>query len=138
VAITLQMAQINARSDIDHAVIDNLRRNSWIFDQVTFDDAVTPGAGGGTLTYGFTLLKTARGASFREINSEYNPAEATREHKTVQLRPFGGSFQIDRVLANLGPAATNETAFQMQQLVVGATVAGLPEGGRGALRLRNP
>ena len=53
-AITLQMAQINARSDIDHAVIDNLRRNSWIFDQVTFDDAVTPGAGGGTLTYGHT------------------------------------------------------------------------------------
>lgn len=120
-AITLQMAQINARSDIDHAVIDNLRRYSWVMDQMTFDDAVTPGAGGATLTYGFTLLKTARGASFRPIGSEYTPAEAEREHRTVQLRPLGGSFQVDRVLANLGPAATNEVAFQMQQLLVAAT-----------------
>src|SRR5690606_22978738 len=88
VAITLQMAQINARSDIDHAVIDNLRRYSWVMDQMTFDDAVTPGAGGATLTYGFTLLKTARGASFRPIGSEYTPAEAEREHRTVQLRPL--------------------------------------------------
>ena len=121
--ITLHMAQINARSDIDHAVIDNLRRYSWVFDQMTFDDAVTPGVGGGTLVYGFTLLKTARGGAFRAINSEYTPSQAEREHRTVELRPFGGSYNIDRVLASLGPSATNEVAFQMQQLIVGATVS---------------
>ena len=31
----------------------------------------------------------------------------------MDLKPLGGSFQVDRVLANLGPAATNEVAFQM-------------------------
>src|SRR5690606_24406496 len=117
------MAQINARSDIDHAVIDNLRRYSWVMDQMTFDDAVTPGAGGATLTYGFTLLKTARGASFRPIGSEYTPAEAAREHRTVQLRPRGGSVQEDRVLANLGPAAPNAVGSPTPHLLAGATAA---------------
>jgi len=120
VAITLAMAQINARDDIDHAVIDSLRRYSWLADQITWDDVVTPGTGGASLTYGFTVLKTARGGAFRAIGSEYTPDEAEREHRTVELRPLGGSFAVDRVLANLGPAATNEVNFQMQQLLVGA------------------
>ncbi|MBF8186326.1 phage major capsid protein [Nonomuraea sp. K274] len=120
-AITLAMAQINARDDIDHAVIDTLRRYSWLADQMVWDDAVTPGAGGGTLTYGYTLLKTARGGAFRAINAEYARTQAEREHRTVQLKPFGGSFDVDRVISDLGPAATNEVSFQMSQLLVGVT-----------------
>lgn len=33
----------------------------------------------------------------------------------MQLRPLGGAFNVDRVLSNLGPAATNEIMFQMAQ-----------------------
>lgn len=116
-AVTLAQAQINTQDDVDYAVIDNLRRYSWLLDQMVFDDTVTPGTGGGSLTYAYTRLTAAAPAAFRAINSEYTPGQATRQRYSVDLKPLGGTFQIDRVLANLGQAATNEVSFQMQQLL---------------------
>ncbi|PBC80118.1 hypothetical protein BX265_4954 [Streptomyces sp. TLI_235] len=115
--VTLAQAAINTQNDIDYAVIDNIRRYSWVLDQMVFDDSVTPGVGGGTLTYGYTRLTAARSAAFRNFNEEYTAAQATRQRYTVDLKPLGGSFNIDRTLAKLGPAATNELAFQSQQLL---------------------
>lgn len=116
--ITLAQAQVNTQADVDYAVIDNLRRyGGWLWDQIVFDDTATPGTGGGTLTYGYTRLTTAAPAAFRPLNTEYVPGQATRSRYTVDLKPFGGAFSVDRVLANLGAAATNEVTFQMQQLL---------------------
>ncbi|MFI1701959.1 major capsid protein [Streptomyces bobili] len=115
--VTLAQAQLNTQADVDYAVIDNLRRYSWLLDQIVFDDTVTPGTGGGTLTYGYTRLTAARSAQFRELNQEYAASQATRGRQTVDLKPLGGAFSVDRVLANLGPAQTNEVTFQMQQLL---------------------
>ncbi|MFE6489482.1 major capsid protein, partial [Streptomyces sp. NPDC057757] len=117
--ITLAQAQVNTLADIDFAVIDNLRRYSWVLDQMVFDDTVTPGTGGGTLTYGYTRLTAARSAAFRNYNEEYTAGQAARQRYTVDLRPLGGAFNIDRTLARLGPAASNEISFQMQQLLTG-------------------
>jgi hypothetical protein len=100
-------------------VIDNLRRYSWLIDQIAFDDTVTPGTGGGSLTYGYTRLAQARGATFRGYNSEYTPQEARKERLSVELHPLGGAFSIDRTLARLGPNSSNEITFQMQQLLTG-------------------
>ena len=119
-AITLADAQVNCQDDIDFAVIDIFRRNSWLLDQLTFDDCVSPGTGGATLTYGYTRLVNARRAAFRAINSEYTDGQASRERVTTDLVPLGGSFKIDRVIANLGSAATNELNFQMTELIKGA------------------
>lgn len=115
--VTLAQAQVNTQNDVDYAVIDNLRRYSWLLDQIVFDDTVNPGTGGGTLTYGYTRLTAARPAAFRQYNQEYAPAQASRTRYTVDLKPLGGSFNIDRVLARLGAAATNEMEFQSQQLL---------------------
>lgn len=115
--ITLAQAQVNTQADVDYAVIDNLRRYSWLLDQIVFDDTVTPGTGGSSLTYGYTRLTAGRGAQFRAVNSEYTPAQAARQRFTVELKPLGGAFTIDRVLARLGASATNEISFQMQQLL---------------------
>ncbi|WP_036374357.1 major capsid protein [Micromonospora sp. ATCC 39149] len=117
-AITLAQAQVNVQDDVAFAVIDNLRRYSWLLDRIVWDDTVNP-TGGTTLTYGYTRLTTPRGASFRALNSEYTPAQAARQRYTVDLKPLGGSFDVDRVLANLGQAATNEATFQLQQLITG-------------------
>jgi hypothetical protein len=117
--VTLAQAQLNTSVDIDYAVIDNLRRYSWLLDQIAFDDTVTPGTGGGSLTYGYTRLAVARGAQFRGYNQEYTPQEARKERHTVELHPLGGSFNIDRTLAALGPGSSNEITFQMQQLLTG-------------------
>ncbi|MFD3929693.1 major capsid protein [Streptomyces sp. NPDC058614] len=115
--ITLAQAQVNSATDVDYSVIDNLRRYSWLLDQIVFDDTVTPGTAGGSLTYGYTRLTSAAPAAFRAINSEYTPGQATRAQASVNLKPMGGSFSVDRVLRNLGPAQTNEVTFQMQQLL---------------------
>jgi hypothetical protein len=116
VAITLAQAQVNTQDDVAFAVIDNLRRYSWLLDRIVFDDVVNP-TGGTTLTYGYTRLTTPRTAAFRQLNTEYTPSKAVRNRHTVDLKPHGGAFEIDRVLANLGQPATNEVTFQMQQLL---------------------
>lgn len=120
--VTLAQAQINTQDDVDFAVIDNLRRYSWLFDQIVFDDTVTPGTGGASLVYGYTRLLSARSAAFRAYNDEYTAEQAERERKTVELHPLGGAFTLDRVLSRLGPAATNELTFQMQQLLTSVRV----------------
>lgn len=118
-AITLADAQVNVQDDIDYSVIDQYRRSSWLLDNLTFDDCVNPGTGGATLTYGYTRLVNARQAAFRAINSEYTASQASRTRVTTDLKPLGGSFPLDRVIARLGSSATNEITFQMQELIKG-------------------
>jgi hypothetical protein len=120
--VTLAQAQVNAATDVDFNVIDNMRRYSWLWDQISFDDTVTPGTGGGSMTYGYTRLITAASAQFRAINSEYVPGKAIRQQFTVNLKPMGGSFEVDRVLRSLGQAQSNEVTFQMQQAIVSSTI----------------
>jgi hypothetical protein len=113
--ITLAQAQVNSMNDVDFNVVDNLRRTSWLLDNMAFDDVATPG-GGGAMVYAYNRLVSTASASPRALNSEYVPGKATRDQVTVNLKPFGGSFELDRVLRNLGPAATNEQEFQLLQL----------------------
>jgi hypothetical protein len=120
--ITLAQAAVNTLNDVDFQVIDNLRRYSWLWDHVPFDDSVSPGSSGATLTYGYTRLVTPASAGFRAINSEYTPGQAVRSRFTVDLKPLGGSYTLDRVLANLGPQQTNEIAFQLTQLTISSIV----------------
>lgn len=111
--VTLAQAALNAANDVDRHVIDEFRKSSFIFDRITFDDVVNPAGGGATLTYGYQRLVTQPTAAFRAVNAEYTPQEATKQEYTVSLKPFGGSFQIDRVLAAI--ARAKEVAFQIEQ-----------------------
>lgn len=120
--ITLADAQKNSASDVDYAVIDEIRRTSWLLDQMEFDDTATPGTGGGSLAYTYGRLTQTRGGAFRAYNQEYVPAEARRTQYTSSLYPFGGAYNLDRVLAHLGQARTDEMAFQASQLIKGARV----------------
>lgn len=113
-AVTLAEAQKNVQDDIQIGVIDEFRKSSWLLDHITFDDVVSPTGGGATLTYGYTRLKTQPTAGFREINTEYTPSEVTKERHTVDLKVFGGSFRIDRVIANMG-GIVDEVNLQIEQ-----------------------
>jgi hypothetical protein len=118
-AVTLAQAKLNTQDDIQAGVIDEFRKSSYILDNLTFDDAVTPGTNGATLTYGYTRLITQPTAAFREINSEYTTQEVTKDRYTVELKPFGGSFAIDRIVANTG-GLVDEVNLQVQQKVKAA------------------
>jgi hypothetical protein len=114
--VTLAQAKLNATDDVDVNVINEFEKKSTQFlARMTFDDVVNAAGNGSTLTYGYTRQITQRAAGFRAINAEYTPTEATKQRYSVDLKPLGGSFQIDRVLH--GVAAAAETAFQMGELI---------------------
>lgn len=116
-AITLEQAKLNTLADYDPAIIDEFRKGSALMDLMVFDTAVNPAGGGATLTYGYRRVSKQRGAAFRALNTEYVPGQAETTQHYVNLVPLGGSFQIDRVLANIGPTASNEVSFQMAQVI---------------------
>lgn len=105
---------------VDQVVIDEFRRDSFLLDNLTFDDAVAPGTGGSTLTYGYMQLQTPATASRRTLNTEYTSQEAKRVKKTADLDIFGGSFEIDRVIQNTS-GVINEVEFQLKEKVKAAS-----------------
>ena len=121
--VTLAQAKLNTTDAVQMAVIDEFRKSSWLLDKLLFDDAVNPAGGGATLTYAYQRLVVQAGAAFRAINAEYTPGEATKQRYSTDLKPLGGSYQIDRVLAALGPGSPQvgaEVAFQMSQKIKAA------------------
>jgi hypothetical protein len=117
--VTLAQAKLNTTDDLDVQIIDEFTKNSDVLNRITFDDVVSGAGNGATLTYGYTRQITQRAAAFRAINAEYSPLETTKQRYTVDLKPLGGSFQIDRVLNRV--AAQAETAFQMRELLKAAS-----------------
>ena len=115
-AITLQEAKIGMADKVDQQIVDMFRRSSLLLDNLVFDNCISPGTGGSTLTYGYIQLKTPSTAAVRTINAEYTPGEAKREKKTTNAIIMGGAFQVDRVLQNTAGAA-DEVAFQAEQKI---------------------
>lgn len=107
--ITLVEAKKNVQDALQMGVIDEFRKSSFLFDRLTFDDAVSPTGGGATLTYGYTRLITQPTADFRAVNSEYTPQNVEKQRYTCDLKVFGGAFEIDRIIANMGGIASEVT-----------------------------
>ena len=118
-AITLEEAKKNVQDDLQMGVIDEFQKSNWILEHIPFDDAVSPTGGGATPSYSYTRLKTQPTAAFREINKEYTPAEVTKERHTAEIKVFGGSYEIDRVIANMG-GIISEVELQQSQKIKAA------------------
>ena len=115
-AITLEEFREGRTDHVDRQVIDTFRRNSLLMDRLVWDDAVSPNGGGSTLTYGYQREKTPSIAGTRELNREYTPQETTRERQNVEVKIFGGAYQIDRVLEGVSGNAS-EIARQTEAKV---------------------
>ena len=115
-AITLAEAKVGMADKVDQQVVDTFRRSSLLLDRLTFDNCISPGTGGSTLGYQYTMLKTPATAATRAINSEYTANEAKRETKRTQAIIMGGSFEIDRVIQNTS-GAIDELSFQAEQKI---------------------
>lgn len=118
--VTLAQAKLNVQDALQMSVIDEFSKSGFLFNNLTFDDCVSPTGGGSTLTYAYTRLKTQPQAEFREINSEYSAHEVEKERHIVDLKVFGGAFKIDRIIANMG-GIVDETTLQLQQKIKAAT-----------------
>lgn len=115
-AITLAEAKVGMANHVDQMIVDEFRRSSLLLDRLVFDNAISPGTGGSTLTYGYIQLQTPSTAAVRSIGSEYTAGEAKRVEKTAKAVIMGGSFEVDRVLQNTS-GAVDELAFQAQQKI---------------------
>lgn len=113
--ITLEEASVGRADKVSQEVIDTLRRGSMFMDNLIFDDAVSPGTGGSTLTYGYVQLQTPSTAAGRAINSEYTANEAKKVKKTADLKIFGGAAEVDRVIQQASEA---EISFQLEQKTI--------------------
>jgi hypothetical protein len=118
--VTLAEARNNVQDDVQAGIIDEFRKSSFLLEAMTFDDVVSPGTGSSTLTYGYTRLLTQPTAQFRAINTEYTPGEVTRQRVTVDLKVFGGAYEIDRVIADNVSALISEVNLQASQKVKAA------------------
>ena len=115
-AITLAEAKVGMADKVDQQIVDMFRRSSLLLDNMVFDNVISPGTGGSTLTYGYIQLKSPSTASTRTVGGEYTPGEAKKEKKTANAIIMGGAFQMDRVIQNTAGAA-DEMAFQAEQKI---------------------
>ena len=111
--ITLAQAQQLSQSKLTNFVIDEFRKSA-LLDQLPFDNCVKP-QGGNTLAYAYNRITTQPTAAARAINAEYNAQEAATTQYTVNLKVFGGSFQVDRVIANDEQQVVDHVQFQLEQ-----------------------
>ena len=119
-AVTLAQSKLNVTDDLQLGVIDEFRKSSWLMNNLTFADVASPVGGGNGYTYAYTRLITQPTADFRAVNSEYTPAEVTKQRYTADLKIFGGSFEIDRIIAKTG-GIVDEMTLQMQQKIKAAS-----------------
>lgn len=115
-AVTLADVKLGLQDDLQTGVIDEFRKSSWILDHILFDDCVAPTGGGATSTYTYLRLLTQPTAAFRAVNSEYTSQEVTRQKITTDVKIFGGSYRIDRIIADMR-GAVDEVELQQSQKI---------------------
>lgn len=118
--VTLAQAKLNVTDDVQLGIIDEFAKSSFLLNNLIFHDCVSPVGGGATLTYGYTRLISQPTAAFRSVNSEYTPSEVQKQRYTTDLKVFGGSYQVDRLIADMGGIA-DEVALQASQKVKAAS-----------------
>ena len=119
-AVTLAQAKLNVTDDLQLGIIDEFAKSSYIMENIPFADVVSPVGGGATLTYSYTRQVTQPTAQFRKINAEYTPHEVEKQRYSTDLKVFGGSFEVDRIIANMG-GIVDEVTWQAQQKVKAAS-----------------
>lgn len=116
--MTLAEMKVGMSDKIAQQVIDTFIRKSEVLELLPFDNSVSP-SGGSTLTYGYVQKKLPSNTAFRAINAEYTASQATVEKKSVDLKIFGGAFEIDRVIKQ-AEGMYNNMALQLEEKITSA------------------
>ena len=117
-AILLKDMKVGMQNKVSQHVVDTFVRKSELLELLPFDNCVSAG-GGSTLIYGYNQKKLPSQTAFRALNTEYTASEAKQEHKTVELKIFGGAFEIDRVIKD-AEGQFNNMAYQLEEKITSA------------------
>lgn len=116
--ITLLQAKELSQDKLTNFVIDEFRQSA-LLDVLTFDNTVKP-QNGETLTYAYNRVTTQPTAAGRALNTEFVPQETVTTRYSVDLKVFGGSFQLDRVIIQHETQVVDHIQFQLQQKIKAA------------------
>ena len=119
-ALTLAQAKQLSDSKLTNQIIDEFRK-SPLLDALTFDNTVKP-QGGKTLAYVYNRITTQPVAGTRAVNGEYTAQETVTSQQTVNLKIMGGSYELDRVIADDEKQVVDQIELQTTQKAK-ATVA---------------
>lgn len=119
-AVTLAQAKLNVQDALQMGVIDEFAKSSFLLNNITFDECVSPTGGGATLDYSYSRLITQPTATARAVNTEYTNQEVSKERISTEIKIFGGKFAIDRVIADMG-GIVSEVTLQMEQKIKAAS-----------------
>ena len=114
-AIKLEELKVGMADKVAEKVVDIFIRESEVLEMLPFDDTVSP-SGGSTLTYSYMQKKLPSSAAFRALNTEYEANQASLEKKSADLKIFGGSFEIDRVI-NSAEGKYNNMQYQIEEKI---------------------
>lgn len=114
-ALTLSDAQALSDSKLSAQVIDEFRHDP-LFDLMLFDNNAKA-QGGKSLTYVYNRVTTLPTAAFRSIGSDYTAQEAKTTQYSVTLKPFGGSFEVDRILQSDEQQIMDLIQFELSQKI---------------------
>lgn len=113
---TLSEYKASSEKALDRNVIDEFRRSNWLLDNIQFDDGANPNAGGAAWVYQYDRVTTLPTAASRAVNTEFSAQEAKTTPYTVELKIFGGSFQVDRTQVRTARYG-DRIAFQLAQKI---------------------
>lgn len=119
-AITLAQAALNTQDDYDTTVINEFLKSNALLQYLIWHQAVNPAGGGATMEYSYRRQVSQRAAQFRKLNTEYVPESVTTKKFSTTLAEIGGNYEIDRRIAHLGNAATDEVSLQTENLIAAA------------------
>lgn len=114
-ALTLSDAKQLSDSKLSAQVIDEFRHDP-LFDMMLFDNTAKA-QGGKSLSYVYNRVTTLPTAAFRTIGNDYVAQEAKTTQYTVNLKPFGGSFEIDRILQSDEQQVLDLIQFELSQKI---------------------
>lgn len=113
--LTLAQAKELSQEKLTNWVIDEFRKSA-LLDNMLFDNTVKP-QGGQSLTYSYNRIITQPTAAGRAINSEFEPQETVTDRFNVDLKVFGGSFELDRVIIKHETQVVEHVQFQLEQKI---------------------
>jgi hypothetical protein len=114
-SITLAEVKALSQDKLTDFVIDEFRKSA-LLEAMVFDNTIKP-QGGQSMAYVYNRVTTQPTAAGRAINSEYVAQETKTTPYTVNLKPFGGSFELDRVIIKHEVQVVQHVQFQLEQKI---------------------
>lgn len=118
-AITLEQMKLTSPNALDKSVIQEFQANSFLLNHMPFETCSIPSGTNTTFVYEYFRTVTPSATAFRDFGEEYTPSSAELNNFTVALKPFGGTFNIDRKFINAG--FIDRCEYEISEKIISAT-----------------